>query len=334
MSRGLLVAGLLALAAAAGVVAWRCGRSPAPPAPEAELAALEARRDALRAQLEQARAADPRLAAAPASDVLVGMPQAFTTTLVRQLIRSLLAQVEIRLHDLHVHKQDDVQLKALLSFSPGRYTVDVAVHEVRALLRPGEPQLEFKGERVELTLPVTLAEGQGRATIDFDWDSRGLGRVACDDFRVTQEVSGRVRPRTYTLAGAFALKVEDGFLVAQPDFPELALRIEVEPSRETWESVERLLDERSWRCEKALDAVDVPKLLRGLLARGFSVRVPRKLFRPVRLPAGFEQTLSFEGRTYELRAQPVDLRLDAGMLWYGAALDVQHLPDEPAGAAQ
>lgn len=329
MKRRLLLLGVLGVLTAAGLaaafVARRAARRPA--ASGAELTALEARRDALRARLEQVLAAEPRLSAAPAGDVLVGMPQAFTTRLVGELTHALLSQVELRLRDLRAHKRDDVQVKSLLSFSPGRYVLDVRVHEVRALLRPGAPRLRFNGARIEMSLPVTLAEGEGRATLDFDWDSRGVGSVVCEDFHVTQEVSGRVKPRTYTLEGAFTLKVEDGALVAQPVFRELRLHVEVEPSEATWQGVARALDERSWKCEKALGAVDVPKVLRGVLARGFDVSVPARLIRPVRLPAAFEQTLRLEGRTYELRAQPVDLSLHAGILWYGAGLAVQRVPD-------
>lgn len=300
-----------------------CVRAPAPSAPPVDVAALEQRRDELRQQLARALAQDQRLAAAPRADVLIGVPDAFTAALARELTRGFLSQVEIRLRDLRIRKQDEVNVKALFTLRAGSYDVDLRIHEVTALLRPGEPQLRFEGKRIGLRLPVQLTEGRGRATVDFAWDSQGVGKAVCEDFQVQQAVSAGVAPRTYELRGALALEVEGGALVARPEFPELALRVNVEPSAETWQAVERVIRERTWKCEKALGAVDVPKLLRGMLAKGFDVRLPRKLFRPVRLPAGFEQSLAIEGKTYALAAKPVDLTLGSGMLWYGAALDLR-----------
>lgn len=301
-----------------------CRRDPSPAAQPVDLGALEARRDDLRAQLARALAADARLAAAPRTDVLIGVPAAFTGAVARELTRGFLSQVEIRLRGLRLHKQDHVDVKALVAtLRAGSYDVDVQIHEVTALLRPGEPRLSFDGPRVALHLPVRLAEGRGRARVDFSWDSQGVGKVVCEDFDVSQELSAGVTPRTYELRGAFTLAVDDGALVARPDFPELLLKVNVEPSAATWETVERVVRERTWKCEKALHAVDVPKLLRGLLAKGFDVRLPRKLFQPVRLPAAFEQSLTIEGKTYDLAARPADLALGPGMLWYGAALELR-----------
>jgi hypothetical protein len=301
-----------------------CRSEPAADVRPADLRALEARRDELRGQLARALAADARLQAAPRTDVLIGVPAAFTGALARELTRGFLSQVEIRLRGLRLHKQDHVDVKALVAtLRAGSYDVDVQVHEVTALLRPGEPRVEFDGARVKLRLPVRLAEGRGRARVDFRWDSQGVGKVVCEDFDVSQEVSAGVTPRTYELSGAFTLEVEDGALVARPDFPERLLKVNVEPAAETWEAVERVVQERTWKCEKALGAVDVPKLLRGLLAKGFDVRLPRRLFKPVRLPAAFEQSLAIEGRTYDLLARPADLALGPGMLWYGAALELR-----------
>lgn len=309
------------------LVAWIGCRRAAhvePVQPAAEVAALEARRGELRERLARALRADQRLAAAPAADVLIGMPAAFSAALARELTSGFLAQVEIHLRDLRVRKQDEVKVKALVAtVRAGSYVVDATVHEVRALLRPGEPKLSFKGNRIELALPVRLADGRGRATVDFTWDSQGMGKAVCEDFHVTQAVSAGVTPRTYEMRGAFVLEVEGGALVARPEFGDVTLRVNVEPTAETWQALERVIQERSWKCEKALGLVDVPKLLRGMLAKGFDVRLPRKLFRPVRLPAAFDQTLVLEGKSYALSARPVDLTLAPGLLWYGADLELR-----------
>jgi hypothetical protein len=309
-------AGAFLLALAAG---WGRGQQAGSPAP-ADIAALEKERDALRARLAALRERDARLREAPSADVVIGVPVSFAGGLVRHVAAGYLDQVEISLRDLSVHKEAEVETRAKLlgRVRPGRYTLDVKVHEVRALLRPGEPALAVKGQGVSLDLPVTLAEGQGRATIEFAWDSRGLGKLVCEDFKVSQAVTGRVVPLRYRARGAFTFALEDQALVAVPRFPDLRVKVHVEPSEATWQGLDQAIEARSWRCEAALRKVKVAQLVQGVLARGFDVTVPRSVFRPIRLPAGVQQSVSLEGRTYALSAKARDLRITAQDVWYGA----------------
>lgn len=296
-----------------------CSRSGPPSASPHVLQALERERNALRERLARARQADPRLSGAPQADVLVGVPTDFTARLVEQVATGLIDQVEIALRNIRVHKDDEIEAKTKLgTLRPGAYQLDLVLHDVRAVLAPRAPRVAFQGTRLNLALDVVLARGQGRGTVDFAWDSRGLGRLACEDFRVTQAVSGRVRSLTYPLRGAFDLSVQDGVLVAEPRFPELEVHLNVEPSEETWKGVEQAIEARSWRCEKALGKVNVPRLLKAQLDKGFSVKLPRRLFKPIRLPAGLSQQVTLEGKAYALGLKPLALSLAGGMLWYGA----------------
>jgi len=321
----LLRLGAVAGLALAGLWWWR----------QAErLERLERRRDELRAQLAEVRAADPRLAGAPDADVLIGMPVEFTRLQARQLTRGLLDQVEIALRDIKVHTQGVIETKLLLgTIHPGRYALDLTLHEASALLRPGAPRVDFRGRRLAVAVPVTLSEGLGRATARFDWDSRGIGRVVCEDFVVEAAVAGRVAPRTYEIQGSFVLSAEDGVLVARPDFPEIVLRLAIEPSDETWKAVDAAIEKRSWKCEAVLRKLDVPRLLRERLRQGFDVRVPRSLFKPMRFPAAVQQSVGFEGRAYALGVRFFDLRLTPQILWYGADVEVRAGPaSSDAGA--
>jgi hypothetical protein len=322
-------------AAAALVLAALWGRAQPPARPAAvDLAVLEEERDALRARLAALREKDERLREAPAADVVIGMPVAFAGGLVRHVTAGYLDQVEISLRDISLHKEAEVETRAGLlgRVRPGRYTLDVKLHEVRALLRPGEPALAVKGQGVTLDLPVTLAEGQGRATVEFAWDSRGLGKLLCEDFKVSQAVVGRVVPARYRARGSFAFALEDDALVAVPRFPDLRVNVHVEPSEATWQGLDRAIEERSWRCEAALRKVKVARLVQGVLAKGFDVTVPRSVFRPVRLPAGVQQSLSLEGRHYALRARARDLRITARDVWYGADVGSK-VTDAPGGGS-
>src|SRR5262249_5548917 len=167
-----------------------CRKPESQPTPAADVATLEKTRDELRARLLALRNEAALLAQAPAADILVGLPVAFSTHLVRQVLDGFLSQIEIVLEDLDVRKEDEVHVKSFVAtVTPGAYKLHLKLHEARALLEPGAPTLAFKGNRLAISLPVTLAEGRGRATLDLDWTSRGIGAAVCDDFHVTLPVT-------------------------------------------------------------------------------------------------------------------------------------------------
>jgi len=311
----------------AGLLAWR---------EVAGLASLEHTRDELRQRLTRARSADPRLLQAPNADVLIGMPVGFTTALGQKLTQGLLDQVQVSLRGIRIQKEGVVKTRVLLgTIQPGHYALDLTLHEASALLKPGAPRVDFQGKRLGVAVTVAVTQGQGRATAKLDWDSQGLGKIVCEDFNLTQPVTARVVPRTYDVKGAFVLSVEGGVLVAKPDFPDIVLRVGIEPSEETWKAIGEAIEKRSWMCQAVLKKVDVPKLLKDWLAQGFEVTIPRNVFKPFRLPAAVQQSVTFEGRAYALRMRLLDLRLTPDILWYGADVEVRRAepPSPPSPPA-
>jgi len=323
--RRLLVFLLLAAAAAGGVRGWLEVRARR----RAErIASLEMTRDRLRAVLLSLSAKDPVVASAPDAEVLIGVPAAVATDLLGRVTTRLVRQLDVELRDVEVHKAGLLNVKTLLGrMTPGSYRVDLRIHEVSGVLEPGAPKLDLRGERVGVALPVRVARGQGRATLRFRWDSRGIGAAACGDFRARIPVSGRVVPRTYPVSGSLALEFVDGALVATPSFPDVKFKLQVEPSPETWQAVDRVLGQRSLQCRAALKLADVPGLLRRLLERGFTVKVPPKVFRPFRLPASLRRTVRIGERTHLVGMTPRQLSLTPDIVWLGA--DVK---DEPGAA--
>jgi hypothetical protein len=325
--RRLLLIFLLVVAAAGGARVWLEVRE----LRRAErVASLQRTRDDLRVLLLALSAKDPVVASAPDAEVLVGVPSGVATEMLGRITTRLVHQLEVVLRDLDVHKAGSVNMKTFLGrTTAGRYRVDLRIHEVTGVLEPGAPKLDFQGERVGVALPVRMARGEGRATLRFRWDSRGIAGVACGDFRARIPVSGRVVPRTYPMNGTFALELVDGALVATPSFPDLKINLQVEPSPETWKEVSRVLAQRSPQCRAALKLVDVPALLRRLLDRGFNVKVPPRIFTPLRLPVRLRREVAVGGRTHVVLAAPRELAVTPRVVWLGADVKSEPGPAPP-----
>ncbi len=322
----LLALFLLVSAVLGGTLAWlelresrRAGR----------IASLQKTRDELRARLLVLSAKDPVVASAPDAEVLLGVPQGVATEMLRRIATRLSPRLEVVLRDLDVHKAGEVHTKSFVK-TPGRYRVDLRIHEVSGVLEPGAPKLDFKGDRIGVALPVKLARGEGRATLRFRWDSRGIAGLACGDFRARIPVAGRVVPRTYPVRGSFGVELAEGTLVATPSFPDLEVNLRVEPSAATWKEVDRVLSERSLQCRTALKLVDVPGLLRRLLDRGFDVRVPPRVFPPLRLPAGLRRDVTVGGRTHVVLTAPRQVVVTPKVVWLGADVRGETGPAPPS----
>jgi hypothetical protein len=297
-----------------------------------EAARLERVRNGLREDLGRLLAKDPRLARTPPGGVLIGAPALFTSRLAHRLVGGLLEHTEIHLTNLRAHKRGSVHVRTLLGqMTPGTYTLDVKVTELWGRLGAGEPEIHYENDRARIRVPATIREGEGQATIRLQWSSQGLAGLACGDVDVTEKVDGHVVPHTYPVEGALELALERDTVTATPRVPDLPIRLYVEPSKASWSAVDRLLDSQGLRCRAALNLVDVPKALHGVLERGLKVKIPSRIFKPVRLPAGFRDSVTLEGTTYALVVQPRGLEAVEDMLWYGADLTAEVATPSPEG---
>jgi hypothetical protein len=295
-------------------------------------ARLERIRDGLREELAQLLENDPRLAGAPEGGVLIGAPAAFTARLAHQVVSGLLERTEIRLTNKRVRKRGTVRVKTFLGrIQPGDYGLDVRLHEVRGRLGAEEPEIRYEDDRALVKIPAAIRGGEGRGTLRFEWHSKGLAGLACGDIDVTQKVSGRVVPHTYLVEGAIRLALEGDVVTAVPEFPDLEIRLYIEPSKASWDAVNKLLDSQGFRCRTALKLVDIPKAVKGLLAKGLKVKIPSRIFKPVRLPAGFHDSVTFGGKSFALSVEPRGLEAVGDILWYSADLTAEARPTPGPG---
>lgn len=329
MKRLLLVVLVLVLAlAAGGTVAWfKLRRPPLPPPPTAaRLAALQAERDALQKRLGDAivKHGEKSVADAPRAGLMIGIPTSFTSSILEQVVTGLFGETTLTLRNLKVHKEGDVKAKMLIRKKRvGAYVLDVNIHEVQGILRPGKPDVRFGRNRVELTLPVSLAEGQGNADLRFKWDSKAVSaNIVCGDIDITRQVHGGVIPEEYRVEGSFAIAAKGDAILLTPAFPDLAVRIFVDPSEQAWSVVDGVIKEQRKGCEIALNKIDLTQKLGDILGRGFNVKIPQKIFKPIKLPAGVSQSLEVQGIQLALQVKSTGILVARERIWYGADINL------------
>jgi hypothetical protein len=324
VKRALIALVAVSLVGGAALVYWRTRSPELPPPPSpAELQALLDRRDELQKKLSEAIVAngEKSLAQAPRGGVMIGIPTSFTRSILDQIVTGLFRELTLTLKNLKVHKAGEVRVKAVFGKKTvGKYVLDVQINQVRGLLKPGSPEVRFDRNRITVGLPVRLAEGQGDADIRLQWDSKGLtANMICGDVDVLKSVTGGVIPQDYQLAGAFRISSAGNAITLSPDFPEeLQIRIYVDPSEQAWAAVEEVIKSRSGACQAALGKVDIKGILGAIVDRGFNVKIPQKLIKPIRLPGGIKQSLEVQGIKLDLQLKPTGLMVSGDRVWYGA----------------
>lgn len=327
---GATVATLLAAGGGALWLSWRY-----PPRREAadrdtlrrEIARLAAHRDSLRNRVVSQSDTLALLAQAPDGDVLVALPKPFVQSIAHDVVTGWFGNVDVHLRNLRVRKEGDVRarLSILGRRQVGSYHLDLRLHDVTGRLVPGAPELAFRDDGIGVTLPVQLAKGTGRGTIAFEWDSKGIANAVCGDLSVTRDIAGSVRPERYTARGRIALSATNGTLVADPDFPALAMRLHVVPSQASLTLLRETLASKGTLCDIAVGRANVDDRILALLERGFTVRIPQRFFRPVTFPIAVAASVPVEGRRMQVSVEPSNLRITRQALWLAAGVQVRPL---------
>jgi hypothetical protein len=288
----------------------------------AEIAALEKERDVLRPKLDELIVKDPRIEGMPKAPVRVGVPTTLAKDLIERVTAGFVDHVTLELKNLKVDKTGTVKKVITL----GEYELHVVIHRVIGKLKTGKPEVSFGGNKVALAMPVTIASGSGNATIHFKWDGKGVGDAVCGDLDVTRDVGGGVKPASYPVAGALVLTATAKEILASPKFPLIKVNLKVDPSDESWAAVQKILDDQTGICGYVVDKVNVLKIVKGLIDKGFDVRLPTEKIKPMAVPVGIEPTMQVQGRQVELGIKLGELAITQEMIWLGAHVNVDIAP--------
>jgi hypothetical protein len=306
---------------------------------QGQIEALRRERDALREGFD-ARAGqhDPLgIARAPAAGIVVGIPTVLQEEVLTKAVTEVLSVVRIRLRNLDVHHEEDVTARFLfVDRSIAHMDIDLHLPELVGTVHPGIPTFTFGSNKIGVDVPVSIVEGRGQGSLRFQWGAKGISDLLCGSADITKEVGGRIRPGQYRLRGALALAAEGDDIVATPQFGAFVMRLQIDPSRETWAMVDdvfrNVIATHNPICGLALKKVDVPQRIREIVDQGFEVRFPDDFSRPIRFPVAVEQAVDINGKTVNLAAHPIALTLTSTTLWFGA--DVGAAPSPPPAPAR
>jgi len=309
--------------------ALACGRADRTTSTQlrSQIASLETERATLREKLHALMQDDPLLVGMPTQAVRVGVPTALARELITKVVAGFVDQVTLELKNLKVKKTGTV--KKIVSI--GEYELHVQIHSVTGKLKTGTPDVRFGGNKVSLGLPVTVASGSGRATINFNWNGKNVSGAVCGDMNISQEVSGGVKPASYPVSGGLVLTASAHEILASPRFPLIKVNLKVQPSEESWAAVQKILEEKQGLCGYVLEKVNVLKIVQGLIDRGFNVRLPTEKIKPMAVPVGIEPKMKVRGQEVELAIKVGELAITEQMIWLGADVKIAlPVPVRPA----
>jgi hypothetical protein len=312
-----LLAVVLVMAGGAAFVTvrlWLRSDRATPAELRAQIAALETERETLLARRAELLATDARLRNMPDNRVRVGIPTELARALIEKVIAGFTDRVTVDLRNIRVAKTGTIKKVVTL----GTYNLAVTIHRVTARLRAGTPKTRFGSNTVAFDLPVTIAAGAGRATLNFTWDGRNIAGATCGDLDVTQEVRGTVKPGTYLLSGALALTATTTHVIVTPRLRPMKINLRFEPSDQDWAAARKILDDKSGICGMVLDHVDVLGAVRTIIDRGFNVRVPTERIKPEVLPVSVEPSVDVRGRRVKLAIAVGGISITEHGIWMGA----------------
>ncbi len=295
---------------------------PAGETPEERVARLQFEVSRLRQRFLARADSDPQVlkgSAAQGHLTAAIHPELFEAV-VKRVFANYFDRVAIQLDNLKVEKTGVIHKDTLFGkVHAGDWTASIRFPDIRGTLRAGTPDVRLPGgNRVLVQAPVHLERAVGRAIVDFRWDSRALVNVVCRDFEVTQEIDGTVAHRDYPVAGRFTMEVGPDDLRALPSFDD-RFRIHPVVSPASWAAIRAALEAQDTitRCGIGLDPALAMTQLEALVSAGFVVKLPKKLFRPIRLPTRLTPTVRVQENDVEVELTQSRLEAGSDGVWYG-----------------
>jgi hypothetical protein len=291
---------------------------------ERAVTAPRAGADSLRSRVARLAAADPlwRSVTSTDHDVVVVVPEPLLHRLVDRVAQHYLRGVEV---DIQPRRVVPVKARVRASILGKQHRVahfegHLKFGRLRGVLTlAGHPRVRLvPPDGLAIAMPARVVRGRGAVSLDLEWKPAALLGVVCRPFRVQETVAGTILPFTDTLNTHIRYQVLDSVMVGRPRVQRDRMRVPIDLTDSSWALVRaRLVEQdRLGRCGLLMDPDAVIAKLRELAAEGVSVRMPRRMFKPFRVPVLLEEHYTtgswrIEARTWDPRIEvrPGHLRL-------------------------
>ena len=296
---------------------------------EAKQQMLQQTFDILHKRLENAAAKDPlvKSAFADPGSLVVAMRSKVIEELAGTIARRYLDQVTVDLRDVRARSAGEIRRKTFLGqLKVGAWSVSVELGELVGRLRAAPPRVALQPPNlITLEIPVDVLETTGDAVLHFTWDSSGVANVVCNDFELTRSIRGRVLPQKHVISGAMRVANTGASLTVTPDFPDRSVDLQLDLTEQSWAVVEEALRSQNTAatCGTLMNPEQALGFLKELGRKGVGIKLPRSIFRTVRLPASLRQEVEVNRRVVGLAIQGESLRVDKSTLWSSASVTVQ-----------
>jgi hypothetical protein len=281
----------------------------------AEIKQLEAEQDSLRQRAAVLVATDPKIQRLPPGDIVISVPTKFLKDVIQRVFDQVATSVTLRLGGIKAHVAKSVKKVVKI----GEFVVDVDVKEVIAKLEPEQPTIGFTGNKISMSLPIAVNQGYGKASIHFIWDGKHLADLTCGDMDITEVVTANVVPSRYIVSGRLGLDLAGKHVMCTPSFPTTKLRIRVQPTKESWATINKILEEKHGVCGWLLDKVDVPTILKNIVqGKGFNVALPLSKVKAFAIPAGVSDSVTVNGRVLAVETKTNAVRIEPDVILYSA----------------
>jgi hypothetical protein len=216
----------------------------------------------------------------------------------------------------------------------GMMVLDIGVHALsgRLVARESPTTKLVPPDALEVSLPLTVENGRGRATILADWDPNPAAWLVCRGFHAQETLTGTIDPVPHVVRGRLRLELAPDRILARPTLARDRVRLRVNLTPASWDSVRAKFAEQDkiLRCGLVLDPDSAVAKLRALGARGIRVRLPGAA-PPFELPVRFESTI--EGGDYRVdvavRNPELIVRRENVQVGFDAEMKVRTGPPEP-----
>jgi hypothetical protein len=240
--------------------------------------------------------------------------------------------------DLREELDEQVRVRVLgAPVGAGRIKGVLRVERLRGRVRVrGEPVVRLlPPDQLELTVPVRVEEGEGRARASLRWDPGFLVAIVCGGFEFEETLVGGVVPFSHSLRTRIRFAVEGPVMRGRPVVRRDRVHVPWELTPSSRAKVRATLKEQDkfLKCGVVMDPDSVLVKLERLLRDKVHVNLPGTLFGPFVLPVALRQEVDAgEFRIISTVRDP-EVAVRPGFLRFGFQANLAVRPSSEAATA-